>query len=366
MKKTTYYIFIVLFVFISSAPFWGMIFYKNKSNHEKRELENLGNISGVSSLNQFITDNHAFRDFLSEIYLTLSVKILDESPIPGTAVLGKAGWLFIGDNYEKTNSASIGVIPIKKSKADESCYKFNKMKLFCDSLGVDLYFVIAPEKQNIYPEYLRVKPNSIPRVKTYIKKQLQEKYNITTIDLADFFQSKNIDSLFYYKTDSHWNDYGAHVATTRLIEIISNKYPLTIPYLDNFSITKDVNKTDERDLAYILQTLYEDEYFKITPKTTQDIEKTELFNSSAFHLKNNSNPNKVKAVLIGDSFSPAMINPLIYSVHELIACRHYLYNKEILIREMEKTGKPQFIIFEIVERNLYDLYDINILSELYK
>ncbi|MDL2215155.1 hypothetical protein LJC00_03100 [Dysgonomonas sp. OttesenSCG-928-M03] len=357
MKNKIYYIFITLFLVVSSAPFWGMLFYANQDTHEKRVLAGIKDVRGISSLNQFIVDNHAFRDKLSDICMSVYVNFFKESPIPEQVVFGKDGWQYLGNSYRNIYNASLGIIPITQSTIEYSCNNINEIKQFCDSLGIDFYFAIAPNKASIYPEHLALTPNKLPRLKSGVMRDLKSNYGIETIDLFQLLENEKKNTTLYYKYDSHWNDYGALLATQKIVDHISEKHNIKCIQEDDYLIEKQIRNTEkdrEFDLSIMLNMQVSDTYFQVTPKEEVIIQDTIVKKIretvTQTYAVNKSKPNNTRAFIIRDSFFIAMYPFFISSVNE--ASLFTYFNKENIIEEIKRVGKPDFLILIPAERNI--------------
>jgi len=360
MKKRPL-IFIILFLLIISFPLWGIIIYTNKStDSENRILNNVKNITGIRTLNGFISNNHAFKREISDLYMKLYIYLFDESPIPSKVMMGKSDWLFLGNSYNNCYNASLGTIYIDQEEIDSICNNINEIKLFCDSIGSSFYFTIAPEKGTIYPEYLRLTPNRTQKLKNIIISNLKERYNIYTIDLSIPVLANKENALLYYKSDSHWNDYGGYLGTKYLIREISKEYELFSYNESNYVIDLIEKKTSEADLAKMLYLDVQENFFIITPpdkiETEVRVIEDKWASISINHILNHSNKNNTTVFVFKDSFFGAMLSPFITSLKEATLFHSFIFNKQKVLEQIETLGyTPDFILFEVVERNLYNI-----------
>ena len=102
-------------------------------------------------------------DFTSK-WLSLALYQIGISTDPGQVVIGREGWLFLGDNYKQSQTVS------RRGKTSDDLIigqKIGDATIAWDhwlaSKGVRLFRVmIGPNKETIYPEYLPMwaKPSS--------------------------------------------------------------------------------------------------------------------------------------------------------------------------------------------------------------
>ena len=92
--------------------------------------------------------------------------------------------------------------------------------------GVRYLFVVAPNKQSIYPEFI---PARHTRVGTPMLDQLlahlKQNSDLEILDLRPALAAAKQTGRLYDKTDSHWNERGAHVAYRAIMERLSAWFP---------------------------------------------------------------------------------------------------------------------------------------------
>lgn len=357
MKNKIYYVLIIGFLGLITAPFLGMLFYNNEDTHEKRVLTGIQDVKGISGLNQFVVDNHAFRDKLSGACLSFYVSFLKESPLPSRTVFGKDGWMFLGNDYMNVYDASLGVVPIWSSDVDRATENIATIRDFCDSIGTDFYFVIAPNKATVYPEYLALTPNQSTRFKEYVIDSLKSRFNIETIDLEKLIVREKSETPLYYKYDSHWNNYGGLLATQEVVKHIADNHSIDTISEDNFHIqkgTKTKEKDREYDLSIMLNLNVSDTYYEITPKKEVDIQDTIIKEWGktpiVTYTVNKKSDNNLNAFFIRDSFFSALHPIFMSSIHQ--ASMFIFFDKDIMLEEIQRNGKPDFIVCIVVERNI--------------
>lgn len=88
--------------------------------------------------------------------------------------------------------------------------------------GIELIVVIAPNKNTIYPERV---PAQIPVLGSESRLEqviayLRTHGNEQIVDLRPALLAAKQERQMYYATDTHWNDYGAYIAYTALLEAV--------------------------------------------------------------------------------------------------------------------------------------------------
>ncbi|MDR0828077.1 MAG: acyltransferase family protein [Desulfovibrio sp.] len=132
------------------------------------------------------------------------------------AFIGNDGWLFLGNDYDSCLDKLTGEISPAITAHSESSSS-SIIALLKQYDGIKKIIFIGPNKSTIYPEHL---PTDIrPSSHRYISPILQ-KFQESGIDVFDptevLLKAKN-DKLLYYRTDTHWNNFGAYLAVQGLL-----------------------------------------------------------------------------------------------------------------------------------------------------
>ncbi len=147
--------------------------------------------------------------FLSRFFYSLGI-----STDPDQVIIGKNGWLYLGDKHNititvKRRGAMAWNMEIAKriGLATKSWEQWLKLK------GVRLYQVmLAPDKDTIYPEFLPdwAQPAANSATDALLANVSREIYLDTRPALRA--AKSQFSEPLYYKTDSHWNQLGSWVA----------------------------------------------------------------------------------------------------------------------------------------------------------
>lgn len=353
MKKFTAIFFLILLTPLLLSGFY----FKNNQKYintvEKRQISSFPKVISDHKINnnfsvefeKWLQDHIAFRPEVIKLYNKLFKK-------NSTKVLyGENGYLF----YKQGNSVNLFKRNIQLS--DKQIHKkINDLITIATELkenNIKFYWLIPPNKHTIYPEYF---PKNISRLDQasvldqiirYVDKNNLSRL-ISIIDLRkDLQQNKSNFKELYYKTDTHWNQLGAFVGHTALINNLQNDFN-DIPKkltLDDFYIKKSkING----DLAMMLSTTMKSNEFILEPKFKNQIV-TKHLNKKKF-ITNNSNPISNKtAIIYRDSFFDNM--------HDLTS--HYFtkttyISDKIRVDQLDeiKQQKPDIVIYELIERHI--------------
>lgn len=215
---------------------------------------------------------------------------------------------------------------------------------YCKTHNKKFYFIIAPDKSRIYPEYF---PKSIIRVSDNSRSEQLIDYigkhsKVNVVYPKNKLISQKGNNFLYWKDDTHWNLLGAYYGYSELMNIIKKDYK-------NISIYKIKEYTTEQHTG---------DLYNMTPvglrkadNTTYKIPKvdnSQLCKRSkedrAIITCSNENAN-INLLMYRDSFSTALIPYLAHSFGD----SEYIWKKDVNPNSMKNAD---IIIFEIVERSL--------------
>lgn len=137
---------------------------------------------------------------------------------PDSVIVGKQGWLHLGDRYAKTLSVTRGdgaaELQQRSARVGESLKRWDA---WLRSKGVqDTVVMIGPNKSSVYPETL---PDWVlAKGLADFLQPMQESAGPILLNLRPVLQEKarNSGQPLYYRTDTHWNSLGAAYAFERL------------------------------------------------------------------------------------------------------------------------------------------------------
>ncbi len=178
----------------------------------------------------FYQDHFPFRSFMIKKFYTLRKSIKDNPKV----IIGSDDWLFLNsspfDTYAKTNNSLgdfTGKTLLDETELAEYEAKMKKQKNFFDEHGIRFLIMIPPNKMSVYPE---LAPKAYRKLKAPYSRYEQtedaiRKAGIPFINLKKLFEKDKGEYPLYYRTDTHWNDFGAYKAFQHLMNILMKKVP---------------------------------------------------------------------------------------------------------------------------------------------
>jgi hypothetical protein len=299
--------------------------------------------SGVTNFQ----DSFYKKDFLLEKITLLRMAMGDK--IFPEVLLGKDGWM------EYTGERNIddfqNLEPFENEKQIEE--GLTTLNQYLKTQGITLLVVIAPNKASIYPDKLPEQIKSLhgqSRFDTLMS--YLEDNDLPTVDLRPALRNARQDQDVYYKTNTHWNGYGAFIAYTTIIDTLRTSHPDLKPY-EISELNLVAAAPDVQDISKLMHANFIKEptffYSPMEPFVrTLHLDDKYGYNQSSWILDS-----KLPTLLMfHDSFGEYYLNNYL-SMN--FSKSNFIQNKSILkylTRESLQYFKPDIIIVEIVERYL--------------
>ena len=209
-KKLVYIFLIVSLLCISPLPIFNLTLL-----YQKRELT----FDNMTTQKLFTTDH------IEANINYFSYNVLHRSLNERQTIVGKDGFLFLGNHYAAIVDKTQGLYPYKEEDIDLWVDKLKAIELWYTAKGIQFIFVIAPNKSSVYSEKL---PASIvyKEGKTITDDIVRaaSKQNVTLLDLREKLRKRKGEEELYFKTDTHWNNKGASIGFEEAIDFLNTRY----------------------------------------------------------------------------------------------------------------------------------------------
>lgn len=281
-------LFNICFVLLLFIP---LVFYfstplKKISKAENRTLTPIPSLQAEGlSVKQFTqkleshwNDHFGLREWLITVNTRLQEHVLRTSSVE-KVIRGKDGWL-----YAKLNSIlsdHLGYSQPSEQKIAKWVRTLEKRRQWLSQKGISYIFMPIPSKMNIYAEYLPLRysvfrgGNSETRLEKLMGHLQQTNHASSAVDLTTIFRESKGSQLLYFKTDTHWNWYGAFIAFRSVMENVKKNFPdITILESEDF-LWKTIAR--DGDLGRMLGGSY-------LAETVSRPEKRERFSSKMVNL----------------------------------------------------------------------------------
>ncbi len=245
-RRTVDLLCVGVFALAVGLPVYGLLFKKPPRLEENRERYAFPPISTErrviekfpADFELYLGDRIGYRDVLLSWHRRLIFGVLDE-PVTAKVWIGKDGWLFL---YVKDPFEGIPQTPSVAARIAMWADAFEARHAYLKARGIEYIVVVAPDKADIYPEYLRGYPSRhpTPETGTPLAKLLAERGVPCANLLPGMLAEKRRDPRqLYFKTDSHWTPAGAHVGYKALSQAVTERFP-------EFRMTPDSAYTPSR------------------------------------------------------------------------------------------------------------------------
>ncbi|GAB5338933.1 alginate O-acetyltransferase AlgX-related protein [Pseudomonas fluorescens] len=288
---------------------------------------------------------------------------------PGEVILGKDGWLFLGDDYIKSISVKrAGMTPQEATTIEKVADTQAKWNKWYKQHGVKQYRVlIGPDKDSIYPEFLPAwAAHSANPVTAQLLKIAPQGVYVDAF--TPLLAAKDKNPPLYFKTDTHWNNLGAWIAFTALADNLRKAEPkLVWPDPASGKVASIVPQgggdlakfqrvqNSTRDQKVVLSF---DEKYKIPVErydydsgkllgTNQNLPSEPPHHAQLFVSKDALNDKKV--LWLRDSYGIAMSPFMAATFSNVVQVHHDALDSDSLIKLVERF-KPDYVLYSVVER----------------
>lgn len=362
MKKLNYLILPVFFFGFIYYLFFNQIFqWKTyQIDSENRTLAAFPKFN-VNQLDKFprefdtyLDDNFTFRAPFLSFYHDLKFQ-MRVSPNRNDVLVGTNGHFFIA---QKDQEIFIGKHDYTVERIDSMMNIWEIREEYLKSKNISFYWLVAPNKHHVYPEYLPFTHKERNGNRTLI---LQTRFN-------QQFPSKFIYPLnaminhkekqyAYFKQDNHWTNKGAFIAYEELMKKLKNDFP-ALNMINSESVSwRRAERNDGNLLNFLgkkgeLSEMYFSAEFpnsSATEATKFGFKPLEGLPSWDYEIyyKNENALNKKKVLIIRDSFG-IFIMPFL---NETFSETLYIFDrwKYGVNKEIIELFQPDIIVFLTLE-----------------
>ena len=220
MRKHLPTIYLIFFLVILLIPSLGMFIFGASESENGEELtmpvlytEEGINKNYLQELGTLFESRFALRQQMVTAYSEITGKVFHTSSQSGV-IVGEGDWLFFNDtlaDYQRTNI-------LTDRQLHNAVRNLELVNEYCDNNGIEFMFVIAPNKNTLYPEYMPY--YLVPGEGPSNRDLLRERLSITDVHFMDFGSYDTFldnDAVYYFHRDSHWNNVGAAIASNVIL-----------------------------------------------------------------------------------------------------------------------------------------------------
>jgi len=304
----------------------------------------------------YIKHRFGFKETLVTMSSVFKESIFGISPYTNV-ILGEDSFLFLGESEAIDYAQGVMLFEDEELERWNQVIQDNAKKI--EIMGSKYELVLTPSKHTVYPGKLPSWVN-VSAVKKTRADQLMSKARKFGLPIHDLrgalIQERGSSNLpvLYYKTDTHWNEYGAALGTNYLLSQVGLANHQEIQ-------PKSSNTVRAGDLARMIgqqQILREvpwslaftDEPTCKYPNGQSFVRnQTDPIRLEKLHCTNKLAPD-LKAVIFIDSFGVAMIPSFAAAFREVTVFWQYAIDYSVV-----EQIKPDFVIHQLTERKLQTL-----------
>lgn len=374
LNKSFNIITIAVFFSIIFAPCTWMIYGPETvfSYTEKRQLAVFpqfpDNLSGIrkffSDTDSYLNDHFGFREWMVYRYQREVKKRFDDVERITKVMKGLNNWYFFtGDSMLKDFA---GRHLRRDSKLNEWLAAYRAKQRWIEKQGIRYLLITPPNKMTVYGELLGdpwISQRGLTRL-SQLKNSMQESDKSTFLDLSPSLIGNAEGENLYFKSDTHWTQYGAYIGYLAIAERLESLFPST-RFKRDFTFSKTMTRTCEKeknncgDLTTMVldydrfQESFRnvDEFANCAVSTDFKINFTNIDTTTPTPYIAKSCPSgELRALVFRDSFFESLEPYLSENFREII----YLWKgyDQNNIEELLSLYKPDIVIEEKAERAL--------------
>jgi alginate O-acetyltransferase complex protein AlgJ len=335
---------------------------------EKRKLADLPNWKLTwerlnaypSEFNHYFDDNFGMREKLVGLHSYIKGICLSVSPIP-TAIIGKAGWLYLGDGNVVADYRNAH--PLTEPELRQWRDTLVAKRAWLAQRGIKYVFVVAPDKHTIYPEYMpdRLNKVSARSCLDQLIAYMKGNSDFEIVDLRPALNAEKATVRVFHKTDTHWNDWGAFVAYREIMRAASAQLPELKPR-DEADFRAVEYPSAGLDIANMmgLRAVIRERVLRLEPKFPPCARPAAMtlrpdlpwpkYEPGHEAFARECSTATLKAVVFQDSFGTALVPYL--SEHFRRTAFIWDYPNRIVMNAAIVSEHPDIVIEERVERHL--------------
>ena len=225
---------IVLFCVVLVLPTLDWVFHLDRSptpNENRAPApfpawdDSSGNLQAfLSGLEAWFNDHFGFRKKLVRLHNRWLAKLFRQSS-SADVLIGRDGWLYFAGGRMIDNYTGARLLTTDDLQAWQKLLETRRGWLA--KRGIGYLFVIAPNKETVYPEHL---PEWLTRIGKETKlsqfiAHMRAHSSVEVLDLRPVLMETKSTVLTYHPTDSHWNAFGAFVACQLLVQTLGRQLP---------------------------------------------------------------------------------------------------------------------------------------------
>ena len=353
------FITVALFLLMAALPTYGMLVPAlNGDTGENRALAQWPAGFDPAGIEDWFDDHFALRGAMTEVYNRYNAKSGVEV-LNGVAI-GKDQWLYY--MYDNSDIDIKRESHYSQEELDNIVYAQQAVADYMDENGISYYLMVCPDKHTVYPEFLPDGLSGYEGKSRFdgMKAALEANTTVNLVDARQPVIDAKGDQRLFFKTDTHWNAYGAYVGYELLIDRIAQDHPnvrkVTMDVVD-VDVTEEWTGGDMSGFIGQSETMTDTLYNFSVKDSTVVLVETPYAETSPdperpiLCYENPDHPELPTAVIFRDSFmgrdaSCTLMLPLLADSFSKVTIA---WSTSVLTHIVENED-PDIVVMEYVER----------------
>lgn len=311
----------------------------------------------LKSLDTFFLQGNRFWP----VYSRIRLNIFGDRFIGG-GLVGKDGWLLLANDFSLEDYQN--TVPFTQEELYQIQQRIDGTTRFLKEQGITFLVVVPPNKNTIYPEMMPAQIEVIGEQSRLDQLLAYQRAHgeAQLLDLRPALLEARKEHLVYYRTDTHWNYYGAHAAYVKIMERLQKELPsfpdLGPHALDEFRFVSHENNLGDIGRRWV-QGAAPEPFFALDPVFDRQIYKFETYQDRILysHQYNHMQGRHPNAVIFHDSFMD-WLAPFLSDHFSRAVYARMLDQDEGIDELLIGSEKPDIVIFECNERWLKKLLNL--------
>lgn len=304
------------------------------------------------------SETFPFRDAMIRTANRLKLSVFGDSPSK-SVIVGRDGWLFV--NMEMALEDWLAVIPYTEADLQAAVDCMRVRRDWLARRGAAMLVVIAPNKSSVYGEFLPASMHKIGNVSRLdqLAKAMREA-QVPFLDLRPALAAAKSVRRAYWKTDTHWNGWGAFMGASAIVEALRERFP-AMPPLDPSGYRVEEKTIPGGDLSemLLLEASLTERAIDMVPTSPprakpagpKGYKDPATLSGRDMIIRETGDASLPKAVFFRDSFSSAAWPFLAERFQRSVFLWEHKFQPHIIEAE-----KPDVVVFEAVERYQHALF----------
>mgnify|MGYP005773664507 CR=1 FL=1 len=290
----------------------------------------------------YINDHAAFRSQLLSLNAGINLGVFHSVDNP-EVILGKDGWYFYNGGSSVADYRGQNLY--SEEELEEIAQAVERARLYFESQGIEFAVILAPNKEEVYSEYMPDWYTRLSEITRYDQMEgcLREKTEVPVIAPLSYFL-ENRERLWYFKTDTHWNEAGGFVAGQMLVDALGGQ----AVSLDQVVIPYDYRGPGDLALLFHMPECFLEDYFctvngyydQVKVETVDPVGDGMVIRTSAPEA-----PDERRVAFYRDSFATVMMDK-ISRYFKKMDFYHWQGFDPVYLEE----NPPDVVVYEVVER----------------